>query len=297
MYLHLSKKITLPNESKIQSLAYSDQNWIACGGDNGMLKVFKLENSTAVFTTEANSSALKISKNQTLEGHIGDVNCLTWNDAFCKLATSDKKGLVIVWGLHQNGVWYEEMMNNRNKSAVCALQWSRDGTKVCIAFADGVVTIGSVNGTKLWSKDVSIMGKEKLSLLDAKWVGNYVTLLTSSNTLLVYDKSGNRVRKMSLNSNSSVTQEPMNAQSIHFPIDESISVAPVAILLNDGTMILSRLNAVHKNERIIIQTGILRAKCQWSKDVERHFRSALQLAAQSMSGNVLNSAQTSHQVK
>ena len=53
-----------------------------------------------------------LSLNQTLEGHAGAVLCVTWNNSFQKLTTSDEHGLIIVWMLHK-GMWFEEMINNR----------------------------------------------------------------------------------------------------------------------------------------------------------------------------------------
>lgn len=44
--------------------------------------------------------------------------------------------MIVVWTLFKN-VWYEEMINNRNKGPVCGMQWTRDGTKICIAYEDG----------------------------------------------------------------------------------------------------------------------------------------------------------------
>ena len=40
--------------------------------------------------------------------------CAAWNDCCRKLTTSDENGLIIVWMLHK-GMWFEEMINNRNK--------------------------------------------------------------------------------------------------------------------------------------------------------------------------------------
>ena len=71
--------------------------------------------------------------NQTLEGHSGLRSCLTywinvgiiqlitWNEQFEKLTTADENGVIIVWMLYK-GLWYEEMINNRNKSRVRALR-------------------------------------------------------------------------------------------------------------------------------------------------------------------------------
>lgn len=35
------------------------------------------------------------------------------------------------------GTWYEEMINNRNKSTVRGIVWNHDGSKICIVYEDG----------------------------------------------------------------------------------------------------------------------------------------------------------------
>lgn len=35
------------------------------------------------------------------------------------------------------GSWYEEMINNRNKSVVRGMAWNSDGQKICIVYEDG----------------------------------------------------------------------------------------------------------------------------------------------------------------
>jgi hypothetical protein len=35
------------------------------------------------------------------------------------------------------GSWYEEMINNRNKSVVKGMAWNSDGQKICIVYEDG----------------------------------------------------------------------------------------------------------------------------------------------------------------
>ena len=39
------------------------------------------------------------------------------------------------------GVWYEEMINNRNRSTVRDMQWNKEGQKICIAYEDGTIII------------------------------------------------------------------------------------------------------------------------------------------------------------
>ena len=84
-------------------------------------------------------------------GHKGSVVVADWNPRHDKLTTSDQNGLIIVWMLHK-GMWYEEMINNRNKSVVVDMRWSADGEKICIAYEDGHVIVGGAGGKRLWEK-------------------------------------------------------------------------------------------------------------------------------------------------
>ena len=52
------------------------------------------------------------------------------------------------------GQWCEEMINNRNKSVVKDMAWSKDGQKICIVYEDGAVIVGSVDGNRMWGKDL-----------------------------------------------------------------------------------------------------------------------------------------------
>ncbi|KAI9193226.1 uncharacterized protein BJ171DRAFT_588781 [Polychytrium aggregatum] len=214
MFIYLSKKIAIPNGVKLHTVSwYNDQGWIACGGDEGLLKVLKLE--TPVATTEPNNYNSRrdptstsaagqgagstgtgqhlsnLSMNQTLEGHTGAVVVSTWNQQHRKLTTSDQQGLIIVWILYK-GIWYEEMINNRNKSTVSDMQWNRDGQKICIAYEDGAVIVGSVDGNRLWGKEL------KCQLAHVQWSpdGKNILFGTSTGELHLYDSSGNFVSKV-----------------------------------------------------------------------------------------------------
>jgi WD repeat-containing protein 35 len=105
----------------------NDQSWIAAGGETGLLKVLSLAPP---------DSSSPLTMNQTLEGHSKCVIVSRWNPIHRKLTTSDETGLIIVWILYK-GVWYEEMINNRNKSVVRDMDWDREGTRICIAYEDG----------------------------------------------------------------------------------------------------------------------------------------------------------------
>jgi WD repeat-containing protein 35 len=101
---------------------------------------------------------------------VGTVQVVTWNNFHQKLTSSDQYGLIIVWILYKgiyiymvmhckvlfsegackykihnhfvffgnSGAWYEEMINNRNKSVVKDMKWNADGQKICIVYEDGM---------------------------------------------------------------------------------------------------------------------------------------------------------------
>ena len=52
------------------------------------------------------------------------------------------------------GSWYEEMINNRNKSVVRGMAWNTDGQRICIVYEDGAVIVGSVDGNRIWGKEI-----------------------------------------------------------------------------------------------------------------------------------------------
>lgn len=134
-----------------------------------------------------------LSMNQTLEGHNGTVMCLAWNPSHRKLTTSDEKGLIIVWTLHR-GMWYEEMINNRNKSVVEDMKWTADGKKICIIYEDGAVIVGSVDGSRLWGKELNT------SLRKVEWSpdSRIILFVTAESDILIYDAEGTKLKNMNL---------------------------------------------------------------------------------------------------
>jgi hypothetical protein len=88
------------------------------------VQVLRLDGATQKEVQKAAAAAAAggsnaLAQNQTLEGHSSAVVCATWNSAFNKLTTSDEAGLIIVWTLY-NGMWYEEMINNRCVQRCCS---------------------------------------------------------------------------------------------------------------------------------------------------------------------------------
>ena len=182
----------MPNNVQLKCLSWNgEQGWIACGGENGLLKVLKLESAQNKDKQKASGANL-LSMNQTLEGHKNQVMVVTWNEGYKKLTTSDQNGLIIVWMLHK-GMWFEEMINNRNKSFVKDMKWTADGQKICIVYEDGAVIVGSVDGNRLWGKELN------LQLAKVQWSPDARVILfcTTQGECHIYDSNGNAVSKLS----------------------------------------------------------------------------------------------------
>ena len=132
MFIYLSKKIAIPNNTKLRSVSWNKgQGYISCGGEDGLLKVLKLETVSGGKDGKVRGLAApsNLSMNQTLEGHAGAVQVVTWNERHHKLTTSDQFGLIIVWMLYK-GTGMEEMnervsecMNELMLGAVQAITW------------------------------------------------------------------------------------------------------------------------------------------------------------------------------
>src|SRR6218665_3958207 len=100
MFVPLNTKIAVPNCKVVRSVEWSwEHDYIACGGDNGILKVIKLQ--TQWNQPQSNKN---FSHNQTLESHKSHVKRVCWNEPFQKLTSSDDSGSIIVWMLYK-GMW------------------------------------------------------------------------------------------------------------------------------------------------------------------------------------------------
>ncbi|XP_030756020.1 WD repeat-containing protein 35 isoform X2 [Sitophilus oryzae] len=196
MFLYLSKKIAIPNNTKIHSLDWNKQDgYIAVGGDNGLLKVLKLDlGNEATIKNRKLTTTSNLSMNQTLEGHSDTIKVLTWNEPHKKLTTSDSNGVIIVWMLYK-GAWYEEMINNRKKSTVVGMAWSSDGQKICIIYEDGAVIVGCVGGNRIWGKEL-----KHTPLCGVQWSpdGKLLLFALKNGQLHLYDNQGNFVMRLAV---------------------------------------------------------------------------------------------------
>ncbi|XP_060267833.1 WD repeat-containing protein 35 isoform X7 [Ovis aries] len=238
MFFYLSKKVAMPNNVKLKCVSWNkDQGFIACGGDDGLLKVLKLETQT------------------------GSVQIVTWNEQYQKLTTSDQNGLIIVWMLYK-GSWYEEMINNRNKSVVRSMSWNADGQKICIVYEDGAVIVGSVDGNRIWGKDL-----KGVQLCHVAWSADSKALLfgMANGEIHIYDNQGNFMVKMKLNCLVNVTGA-VSIAGIHWYHGTEGYVEPdcpcLAICFDNGRCQIMR----HENDQnpVLIDTGMYVVSIQWN---------------------------------
>ena len=256
MFIYLSKKIAIPNGVKLKCVSWnSEQGWIACGGDNGLLKVLKLDTSTSKGGQSSN-----LSMNQTLEGHNGSVMVVNWNENYRKLTTSDQYGLIIVWMLHK-GMWFEEMINNRNKSVVRDMKWTSDGQKICIVYEDGAVIVGSVDGKRLWGKELPL----QLSLVEWSPDGRLILFCTVQGECHIYDGSGNPLSKVNLFANEGLNSSPLVGIHWYDGAEGYGDHNPPALAIGfeNGHVQLMRVET--DEQPIFLETGMRASQIQWNR--------------------------------
>uniref|UniRef100_A0A914MD46 Anaphase-promoting complex subunit 4-like WD40 domain-containing protein n=2 Tax=Meloidogyne TaxID=189290 RepID=A0A914MD46_MELIC len=156
MYVFPARKfqIQTPGSTTFTCISWMlNRGYVAVGGSDGALRVMLLNLDQD--KSNPPSSLNPWLSSQQLEGHSSSVRVLSWNEVYQKLASTDDAGVIIVWMTHgPDESWFEEMVNNRQKSTVSSLKWSNDGMKIAIAYEDGQVIIGSVDGNRLWNKDI-----------------------------------------------------------------------------------------------------------------------------------------------
>ncbi|CAD6193079.1 unnamed protein product [Caenorhabditis auriculariae] len=205
MGMYLSKKIGIPSTSELNCIEWNqNRHFIATGGTMGTLKIVRLESGDTV------KGSNSLSVNQALDGHSGAILCIAWNEVQQKLTTSDTNGLIIVWGV-SNDFWNEEMINNRNKSVVVGMGWNCDGTKIAIAYADGQVIVGTLEGNRIWNKDLPT------TLARCEWApdGNNLLFGTTDGEVHVYDSVGNFLQKINMVALETVEMETALARDLH----------------------------------------------------------------------------------
>ncbi|ESO83236.1 hypothetical protein LOTGIDRAFT_197584 [Lottia gigantea] len=263
MFVYLSKKIAIPNNTKLRSVSWNkEQGYIACGGEDGLLKVLRLETQTGKdVKVKGLAAPSNLSMNQSLEGHAGAVQCVTWNELYHKLTTSDQYGLIIVWMLYK-GNWYEEMINNRNKSVVRGMKWNADGQKICIVYEDGAVIVGSVDGNRIWGKEL-----KGLQLAHVEWSpdGKMIIFGMVNGEIHIFDNIGNFITKLQVYCLSNITGA-IHISGIDWYKGSNGYVEPncpcLAICFDNGRCQIMRTESDENS--ILLDTGMHVSQIAWN---------------------------------
>ena len=84
---------------------------------------------------------------------------------------------------------------NRNKSVVKGMSWNTDGQKICIVYEDGAVIVGSVDGNRIWGKEL-----KGITLYGVCWSpdGRLLLFSVANGEVHIYDSMGGFVVSLTL---------------------------------------------------------------------------------------------------
>lgn len=82
------------------------------------------------------------------------------------------------------------MTNDRKKSTVKGMSWTSDGQQICIVYEDGAIIVGSVDGNRIWGKEL-----KNITLTGVQWNPDGRLLLFSlkNGEVHLYDNQGSFV--------------------------------------------------------------------------------------------------------
>lgn len=275
-------------EATTETNSFQSPNSSAGSKSNG-----RKDSNNGQTATMSAKNAPSLSLNQTLQGHSGRVTCTAWNLKHRKLASADETGLIIVWKPH-NGLLYEEMINNRNHSTVQDMHWANgdNGKNICIAYSDGMVIVGCVEGTRIWGKNIG----QSITSLCWSPSASQIIFVSQSQDVLVYSNKGYYLKKVTLGHHSSaIEHNPSPVQMKNLPRENDSNLIKtrdskinsplitctdwyngqygswhedcpdLAIAYADGVLELRRgLN--NDNDAIIQQSSIFPEFCKWNQN-------------------------------
>ena len=162
--------------------------------------------------------------------------------------------------------WFEEMINNRNKSVVTDMRWTPNGEKIGIVYEDGAVIVGSVEGTRLWGKELKI----QLKLIEWSPDSRTIVFGTPEGSVQVFDYVGNFQFKVNIvclrgfNGDTplaAIEWYDSNRQGFSYE-DMDDASSQLCIAYRCGRMQL--MKSLTDDKPICIDTGMLIKSCKWS---------------------------------
>lgn len=140
------------------SLSWENKDgYLACGGSNKYLKMlrFEVQRDQTDDSARGIAAQLNLTTNQSLIGHSDNVFMVRWNRIHNKVATVDSTGSAIIWVWDPaKSMWVEDLVN-KQKQYVKDLQWSPNGERITVVYVNRMVIMGSVDGDRLWGKELN----------------------------------------------------------------------------------------------------------------------------------------------
>ncbi len=156
-----------------------------CGTESGSILVVDLKNQV-----------------QELIGHQHRITALVCYDDY--LASGDESGLLIIWK-YQEGGYYEEMTNDKIKSKLSTLSYSK--SKIGMTYSNGSIMVGSKKGILIWHTTINA------TIADHTWkLDNLLVLVSNPCQIHEFDSQGQVLGVYSLS-----TQRPSRLLAINSP--------------------------------------------------------------------------------
>jgi WD repeat-containing protein 35 len=159
-------------------------------------------------------------------------------------------------------MWFEEMINNRNKSVVRDMKWTADGQKICIVYEDGAVIVGSVDGNRLWGKEL----KHTLAFVEWSPDGRNIIFVTTTGEPYLYDNLGNKISKIPLYAVDDSPNNGVNIIGIHWYDGAEghldVKAPTLAIAFENGAVQVTR--GEQDDNSVLIDTGMKLTQCKWN---------------------------------
>ena len=160
------------------------------------------------------------------------------------------------------------MVNNRKTSSVVDMKWSPDGSKICIAYEDGNIIVGGVEGNRKWGKDYT----HRVRLV--AWTPSSKELLVGTNRgeVFMYDEMGELLHQLRLQGLQRIV-EPENFLTPDIPLAGIDWFEDAQMYSDDGPVGLciayeqGRL-ILMKNDKdedpIAVDTSMILTKVKWN---------------------------------
>ena len=223
--MFVAKRIPVSDETT--SVDWSNEDgMLALGLKSGGVRLMKLE-----------GEKLDVVMDEMLRGHSSQAQRVLWNRRHSKLASVGASGEIIIWSSRKpskvpppgqrtstaqlqlksqtaSGAagWREEMVNHRKNCEVVDLSWDRAGNRIAILHSDTTVVIGSVEGKKVWGKEM------KSKFTHVQWSPDGMNLVFAiDKELHLYDAMGNFIQSRQFDAEGNIVCLAWYDGSLGFP--------------------------------------------------------------------------------